>query len=55
MHKALQELLSELPPHLTDKIDELINAATSVFAFERMDAYRKGVEFSKEMFLWATQ
>ena len=55
MHKALQELLSELPPHLNDNLDELIEAATSVFAFEKKVYFERGISFAKDLYLWATQ
>ena len=55
MHKALQVLLSDLPPHLNDNLDELIEAATSVFAFEKKIYYERGIAFAKDLYLWATQ
>lgn len=55
MHKALQEVLAELPPHLNDNLEELITAAISVFAFEKKIYYERGIAFAKELYLWATQ
>ena len=52
---ALQEFLSILPNEMYDEFNEVLEASSALFLYEKKVYYQRGIDFAKEMFFWATQ
>ncbi len=52
---ALQEFLTVLPNSIYDAFNEVLEASSTLFSYEKRVSYKRGIAFAKEMFFWATQ
>lgn len=52
---ALQEFLTILPNEMNDEFNEVLEASSALFSYEKKVYYQRGIDFAKEMFFWATQ
>lgn len=50
VNKAVQELLCVLPSSMESVLDELLEASSMLFSFEKKIAFQNGVDFGKRMF-----